>query len=65
MYEYTPDDAKDVPEIVKSKAGRIFGGDFKFEFSKDDDSKSDVNSSLMSKIKAYKTGVIKIGSGEI
>ena len=63
MYKYTPDDAKDVPEIVKSKAGRIFGGDFKFEFSKSDDTDSEVNSNLMNKIKAYKTGVIKIGNG--
>ena len=63
MYKYTPDDAKDVPEIVKSKAGRIFGGDFKFEFSKADDTDSEVNSNLMNKIKAYKTGVIKIGNG--
>ena len=64
MYKYTPDDAKNVPDIVKSKAGRIFGGDFKFEFSTADDEDSDVNSTLMSKIKAYKTAVINIGSGD-
>ena len=64
MYKYTPDDAKNVPDIVKSKAGRIFGGDFKFEFSTADDEDSDVNSTLMSKIKAYRTGVINIGSGD-
>ena len=63
MYKYTPDDAKSVPEIVKSKAGRIGGGDFKFEFSSADDENSDVNSTLMSKLKAYKTGVLAIGSG--
>ena len=37
MYEYTPDDAEDVPDIVKGKAGRIFGGDFKFEFNEKDE----------------------------
>ena len=52
MYKYTPDDAKSVPEIVKSKAGRIDGGDFKFEFSSDDDEDYDVNNTLRSKIKA-------------
>lgn len=63
MYKYTPDDAKNVPDIVKSKAGRIFGGDFKFQFTSDDDTDSDVNSTLMNKIKAYKSGVLSIGSG--
>ena len=63
MYKYTPDEAKNVPDIVKSKAGRIFGGDFKFEFSTSDDENSDVNSTLMNKLKAYKTGVLSIGSG--
>jgi len=63
MYKYTPDDAKSVPEKVKSKAGRIEGGDFKFEFSSADDENSDVNSTLMSKLKAYRTGVLSIGSG--
>ena len=64
MYKYTPDDAKNVPDIVKSKAGRIFGGDFKFEFSSSDDENSDVNSTLMSKLKAYRSGVINIGIGK-
>jgi len=63
MYKYTPDDAKNVPDIVRSKAGRIFGGDFKFEFSSDDDTDDGVNSILMNKLKAYKTGVISIGNG--
>ena len=64
MYEYTPDEVKDIPSIVTSKAGRIFGGDFKFEFNSDDDKDYSVNSNLMNKIKAYKTGVISIGSGD-
>ena len=64
MYKYTPDDAKYVPDLVMSKAGRIFGGDFKFAFSSSDDTDDQVNSSLMDKIKNYKTGVISIGSGD-
>ena len=63
MYKYTPDDAKNVPDIVKSKAGRIFGGDFTFEFSSSDDENYDTNSILMNKLKGYRTGVINIGSG--
>jgi hypothetical protein len=63
MYRYTPDDAKNVPDIVKNKAGRIFGGDFKFEFSSSDDENYDVNSILMNKLKGYRSGVINIGSG--
>ena len=63
MYKYTPDDSKNVPDIVKSKAGRIFGGDFKFEFSSSDDENSDVNSNLMNKLKAYKSDVLSIGNG--
>ena len=62
MYKYTPDEAKNVPDIVKKKAGRIFGGDFKFEFSSSDDENYDVNSTLMNKLKAYKTDVMNIGS---
>ena len=64
MYKYTPDDAKNVPDIVKSKAGRIFGGDFEFNFGSNDDEDYDVNSALMNKLKAYKSGVISIGSGD-
>ena len=64
MYKYTPDDAKNVPDIVKNKAGRIFGGDFEFNFGSADDEDYDVNSSLMNKLKAYKSGVITIGSGD-
>ena len=63
MYKYTPDDAKNVPDIVKNKAGRIFGGDFTFEFSSSDDENYDTNSILMNKLKGYRTGVINIGSG--
>jgi hypothetical protein len=64
MYKYNPDEPKDVPSIVMSKAGRIFGGDFKFQFSASDDEDSYVNSNLMSKIKAYKTQVVSIGNGD-
>ncbi|MGN1412141.1 MAG: dockerin type I domain-containing protein [Oscillospiraceae bacterium] len=64
MYDYTPDSAKDVPSIVMAKAGRLNGGDFDFTFDNSvDDTSYAVNSDLMAKLKAYKTGVISIGSG--
>jgi len=63
MYKYTPDDAEDLPDKVKSMAGRIFGGDFTFQFSAEDDEDYIINTNLMNKIKNYKTGVISIGSG--
>jgi len=61
MYKYTPDDAEGIPDKVKSMAGRIFGGDFTFQFSAEDDEDYGVNTNLMNKLKSYKTGVIAIG----
>ncbi len=63
MYKYTPNDTEKIPFIVKRDAGRIFGGDFKFEFSSSDDESSDVNSNLMDKLKSYQTDVVIIGIG--
>ena len=51
MYKYTPNDTEKIPFIVKRDAGRIFGGDFKFEFSSSDDESSDINSNLMDKLR--------------
>lgn len=61
MYAYTPDDPAEVAEIVSSNAGRMNGGDFKWQFdnSKDDASYS-VNAELMAAIKAYKTSMVSI-----
>ncbi|MGN0607137.1 MAG: dockerin type I domain-containing protein [Oscillospiraceae bacterium] len=54
MYKYTADDAKDVPAIVQAKAGRLNGGDFKFEFNDSvDDELYSVNQELMAALKAY------------
>lgn len=64
MYDYTADDAEDVPEIVTSEAGRLNGGDFDWEFDDDvDDTDSDVNEELMSALQSYTSGVVAIGSG--
>jgi len=63
IYKYNPDEPKDIPNIVTSKAGRIFGGDFKFKFPASADDDSGVNQALMTLIKAYKTQVVSIGNG--
>ena len=64
MYSYTADNAADVPSIVTSKAGRLNGGDFKYTFDNSvDDTSYSVNQALMAALKAYKSPVVKIGSG--
>jgi len=64
MYSYTADAAKDVPAIVEANAGRMNGGDFKWEFNDAaDDADYAVNSALMSALKAYRSPVVAIGSG--
>lgn len=63
MYKYTPDDAKDVPSVVTSLAGRVNGGDFRFEFTADDDKAYSVNAALMDAIKSYQSDIKAIGSG--
>ncbi len=64
MYSYTATPAADVPAVVEQYAGRMNGGDFKWEFSDAaDDADYAVNQALMSALKAYKSPVVAIGSG--
>ena len=64
MYSYKADDAKDVPAVVEANAGRMNGGDFKWEFNDaTDDEDYAVNSALMNALKAYQSPVVSIGSG--
>lgn len=59
MYSYTPDDPTQVAKIVSSNAGRMGGGDFKWQFNNaKDDASYSLNTDLMSAIKAYKTSLI-------
>ena len=58
MYSYnvqTPDEAL---ETVKEYAGRINGGDIKFEFKAEDDSSYTANAALMSLLKNYQSSLI-------
>lgn len=65
MYKYTPDDPSQVAAIVERYAGRIEGGDFKWEFNDEvDDEKYAVNNELREAILAYEnTELVKVGIG--
>ena len=64
MYAYTPDAAADVPSIVTAKAGRVQGGDFKWQFDNSvDDASYAVNQALKDALVNYKPTVITIGGG--
>lgn len=63
MYSYTPDDANDVPDILKGQfgAGRMQRGDFQWTFDNSkDDTDYDVNAELKAAILAYKTSLVGI-----
>ncbi len=64
MYSYSVDAAADVPSVVMASAGRVDGGDFKWDF---DDSTEDTNSDPITALKtalvAYEDQIIAIGSG--
>jgi pectate lyase len=56
------DDKNNVEEIVTNSAGRLNQGDFTWEFTDSvDDTSSDVNTALMSKITSYTTGLVSVG----
>lgn len=64
FYSYNVDAAADVPSVVMAKAGRVDGGDFKWEFNDAvDDTDYGVNSALKSALKAYDDSIVAIGSG--
>ncbi|MBR3760449.1 MAG: right-handed parallel beta-helix repeat-containing protein [Ruminococcus sp.] len=64
FYSYKVDAAADVPAVVMSKAGRVDGGDFKWQFDNSvDDADYAVNSALKSALKSYDDKITAIGSG--
>ncbi len=64
FYSYNVDAAADVPSIVTAKAGRVDGGDFKWDF---DNAKEDPNYDVIPELKAalvaYDDSIVSIGSG--
>lgn len=63
MYEYTPDAAKDVAAIVEANAGRVNGGDFKYDFGEDADRDSDIDETLKKMLTEYESGVVATYTG--
>ena len=64
MYSYSADNPEDVPSIVTSKAGRVDGGDFKWQFDNSvDDESYAVNQPLKDALVAYDDQIVAIGSG--
>ena len=61
MYSYNVQSAEDARDTVIQYAGRVQGGDFKWEFTAADDSDYDVNSALKAALKAYKSSLVSVG----
>lgn len=59
MYEYSPHKSTDVPSILKAKAGRINGGDFKWTFTAEDDELKDVDPELKAALVNYTSPVVR------
>ena len=64
MYSYKADAPADVPAKVTANAGRMQGGDFKWQFNNSvDDASYAVNTALKSALTSYKSSIVAIGSG--
>lgn len=60
MYSYVADDAADVPTIVETYAGRIEGGDFKFDFDDAaDDTSYDRSETLTKALSSYVSTLVR------
>ena len=58
------DNPADVPSIVKSEAGRLAGGDFKWTFDNSvDDASYSLNTALKTALNNYKTTLVSVGGG--
>ena len=58
------DNPADVPSIVKSEAGRLAGGDFKWTFDNSvDDTSYSLNTALKTALNNYKTSLVSVGGG--
>jgi hypothetical protein len=65
MYEYNVESAEDAMETVKRFAGRVQGGDFKWEFTDADNASYDVNAALKSALKNYKGTLVSTNVGDV
>ncbi len=63
MYTYNVQTADQAMETVKQFAGRVQGGDFKWEFTDADNASYDVNQALKSALKSYKGNLVSTNVG--
>ena len=61
MYDYEVQTAEEAMNTVKKYAGRMGGGDFKWQFSTADNTDYSVNQGLKAALVDYKTPVVSIG----
>ncbi len=61
MYDYEVQTAEEAMNTVKKYAGRMGGGDFKWQFSTADNTDYSVNQGLKAALVGYKTSVVSIG----
>ena len=65
MYTYTADTPEKAKEKVKRYAGRLNGGDFKWEFTSEDDEDDGVNADLKEALENYETSLLSVGGNSI
>ena len=65
MYTYTADTPEKAKEKVEKYAGRLNGGDFKWEFTSEDDEDDGVNADLKEALENYETSLLSVGGNSI
>ena len=66
MYEYEADSPEVAKQKVETYAGRLNGGDFKWEFNDSEDDESDkLNTELKNALENYETNLLSVGGNSI
>ena len=66
MYEYEADSPEVAKQKVETYAGRLNGGDFKWEFNDSEDDESDkLNTELKQALENYETNLLSVGGNSI
>lgn len=61
MYSYTVQTAEEAKETVKQYSGRVAGGDFKWNFTDEDNDSYAVNQALKDALVNYKSSLVSVG----